>query len=79
MTPNDGGPAFPCPSGTSFGFDPHNGKTGLTIRDYFAAMALQGLCVGRSEIAHDFDEAITKQAKACYRLADAMLTQREKE
>ena len=47
------------------------------LRDYFAAMALQGLCVNRNVEVHDFEEAITKQAIACYAIADAMLKARE--
>ena len=62
---NDGGPAFPAtyPCGPS----------GMTLRDYFAAKALQGLC---SVTGVDFggpDEV----ARITYKLADAMLAARE--
>jgi hypothetical protein len=44
--PNDGGPAFPLPSHTKR-WDPNNQiftqDEGMTLRDYFAAAALQGL------------------------------------
>ena len=43
-TPKDGGPAFPvadfaCPNGQV-----QRGATGMTLRAYFAASALAGLC-----------------------------------
>lgn len=43
MTTETGGPAFP--SGTDFygGSNKEYGKRGLTLRDYFAAKALQGM------------------------------------
>ena len=76
--PSDGGPAFPT--------NTHEFETvgreqyvlsydGMTLRDYFAAAALQGLTKNpnnhwgsRAEAAEDF-----------YKLADAMLAEREKE
>jgi hypothetical protein len=62
---NTGGPAFPCaPSPTHFS------SSGMTLRDYFAAKAMQGLA-GEIE-----DEA--RAARWCYEMADAMLSQREK-
>lgn len=67
-TPNDGGPAFPIVSDDLC-------ATGMTLRDYFAAAALQGLLAssadttGMSEINY---------AKASYIQADAMLAVREK-
>jgi hypothetical protein len=42
----------------------------MTLRDYFAAKAMQGLA-GEIE-----DEA--RAARWCYEMADAMLSQREK-
>ena len=43
---------------------------GLTMRDYFAAKAMQGLCVN-STVSQDM-------AKAAYAMADAMLKERDK-
>ena len=42
----------------------------MTLRDYFAAKAMQGLCVN-SVVSQDM-------AKAAYAMADAMLKEREK-
>ena len=72
-----GGPAFPQ-IGTEFNNDTREREVctrepGLTVRDYFAAKAMQG------EIAHggcDRDEAVF--AKWCYAMADAMLWERTK-
>ena len=39
---NDGGPAFPRPAGDFNGSRHGNGaQTGMTLRDYFAAKAMQ--------------------------------------
>ena len=72
MIDKTGGPAFPCtaeqsPSGV---FPSH----GMTLRDYFAAKALQGqmACVTADECMPD------KLAEWSYRYADAMLKEREK-
>ena len=48
-------------------------RWGMTLRDYFAAKAMQGF-----ESRKDLDDitAIDK-AKRCYRIADAMLKARE--
>lgn len=61
---NDGGPAFPTPAGIQ-----HN--DGMTLRDYFAAAALQGLMADGGGTSWDDD------AKAAYRAADAMIKARE--
>ena len=61
---NDGGPAFPA--------DFQLYSTGMTLRDYFAAAALQGLPAddgGGSSWEND--------AQAAYKAADAMLKARE--
>jgi len=55
---NDGGPAFPTPAGIQ-----HN--DGITLRDYFAAAALQGL------LAYDGD--CSTAIGLAYHTADAML------
>ena len=53
--------------------DPSLINTGMTLRDYFAAKALQGLCAGRTEY-----EQPGADAEFAYRLADEMMKQREK-
>lgn len=71
---NDGGPAFPCvyysePIGS---IGPQlTIKGGLSIRDYFAAAALQGLIADGGGASWDDD------ANNAYRAADAMLKARE--
>jgi hypothetical protein len=66
--PDNGGPAFPTPQreGT-FG----ESQDGMSLRDYFAAAAVQGIC------AKGFQTEAVAAAQA-YRLADAMIAAREK-
>lgn len=66
-----GGPAFPLYCGPG---DEHNAK-GMTIRDYFAARVLEGLFACDSAILHEMPENV---AKATYKMADAMLKERDK-
>ena len=63
---NNGGPAFPVTlfEGQTLGDGTANG---MTLRDYFAARAMQEMKW------HDEDHA----AQACYEIADAMLRARE--
>jgi hypothetical protein len=61
---NDGGPAFGFASGDMV-------SLGMTLRDYFAAAALQGLMADGGGTSWDDD------AKAAYRAADAMIKARE--
>ena len=69
-------PAFPslhwvAPQGHSANENPQ----GMTLRDYFAAKAMQGMLAGLLAYGHDimWDEI----AKDAYREADAMLKARE--
>ena len=57
-------PAFPC---NEF---PHN--KGMTLRDYFAAAALQGLLAANAGLALSL-KTVTKSA---YQIADATLSHR---
>lgn len=43
-TPKDGGPAFPC--------ERYGDQIGMSLRNYFAGCALQGMCAGESEDFH---------------------------
>ena len=57
--------------------NPHlRDDSGITMRDYFAAKAMQGLLAGLLAYGHDimWDEI----AKDAYRQADAMMNAREK-
>lgn len=68
---NDGGPAFP----TTDSNKPHEyGTYGLSLRDYFAAKAMQGLLTDDRSLDLNFREI----AADSYRLADAMLMERKK-
>ena len=67
---NDGGPAYPM------GYHPESNNAdhfGMTIRDYFAAAALQGMMAEydpEDELEHHI-------AKWAYKAADAMIRARE--
>jgi len=71
MTINDGGPAFPSGiAGPEYG--DHAGECfepGMSIRDYFAAAALQTIV---------FDGDYRSFALTAYMIADAMLAERER-
>lgn len=66
MTKETGGPAFPDGSTNPWGVPE---KAGMTLRDYFAAKAMQGL----------MDAAMPMQgiAQTAYMIADKMLKARE--
>ena len=83
-----GGQAFP--GGESYeSVDPAGNSTrhskapyfkGMTIRDYFAAKAMQGFYASLiAEPESDPDYFHENVAKAAYKQADAMLAEREKE
>ena len=60
---NTGGPAFPY--GTAY--------AGMTLRDYFAAKAMQGICAS----GPTSDWSNTRIAVEAYEMADAMLKARQ--
>jgi hypothetical protein len=67
---NTGGPAFPSQR-------EHTTKEGMTLRDYFAAKAMQGwLATYPNDMAVQ-DVSPTNIADFAYRMADAMLKARE--
>ena len=71
MNNNTGGPAFPSfPDGHIKPF------IGMTLRDYFAAKAMQGL-MGRAWADIPAEELFKTWAVSAYALADAMLKARE--
>ena len=67
MSIEDGGPAFPS---TISDDSLHVG--GMSLRDYFAAKAMQGLMASPAD-----PESMEVAAKWSYKLADAMLKARE--
>jgi hypothetical protein len=76
---NAGGNAFPFVS--HGGFHEHQVcEGGMTLRDYFAAAALQGMlaCSSEDQISNPMDWNHGHFAEAAYMQADAMLKQREK-
>jgi len=62
---NKGKPAFP-----TMLYEYGGGSDGMTLRDYFAAKAMQGLITGGSTNAQEIGEA-------AFIVADAMLKARE--
>ena len=72
-TKNDGGPAFPTDSERQAGPNSYH-FTGMTLRDYFAAKAMQGLFASWGN--HDA-EGFADIASDAYLAADAMLKARE--
>ena len=73
-TTNNGGPAFPTT---------HNGSTlpgqsGMTLRDYFAAKAMQSAISGHiGHYGHEDHWPVKDIASYAYGMADAMLKARE--
>lgn len=67
-------PAFPLPHGTQ-------AFPGITIRDYFAAAALQGEMAAQSERDGwvNSPDSIRAATEKCYRIADAMVKARDAE
>ncbi|MDX3877639.1 hypothetical protein [Achromobacter denitrificans] len=76
-TINDGGPAFPRD-------ERHLGHNGMTLRDYFAAKALAGLCANPGGPFQACDQSgwrivnctFAQIADEAYGLADSMLAAR---
>jgi hypothetical protein len=67
-----GGPAFPL---QSIGPEFPPGYTGMTLRDYFAAKAMQGLLAQSMGTALGSDPYFA--AEYAYAMADAMIKSRE--
>ncbi|WP_234103698.1 hypothetical protein [Citrobacter portucalensis] len=57
--------------------DRHSSTPGMTLRDYFAAKAMQAMISNPSIIDNDSDGAVNYAASAAYKFADAMLCARE--
>lgn len=71
---NTVGPAFPFPAYTYPNGEINHGEDGMTLRDYFAAKAMQGLLSDSNVKARPLDFAIR-----AYAMADAMIEHRSKE
>ena len=77
--PNDGGSAYPAMAHHSDRWP----TGGMTLRDYFAGLALQGEMAGQSDsngigvvFSEISDANLVERALFFYRLADAMLVAR---
>jgi len=76
MTTNTGIPAFPVASELCQDLTVLE-QRGMTLRDYFAAKAMQGLIIQNKFIVGMGEKHLTKQAADyAYRMADAMLRER---
>ena len=67
-TNETGGPAFPNPRWEGWG----SPQEGMTLRDYFAAKAMQALLTSETKFSSD----LMMYAGAAYDVADAMLQER---
>lgn len=70
---NDGGSAFPAECGLGFVHQP-----GMTLRDYFAAAALQGMFARANSHPAGHPKSPEGYSAAAFEAADAMLKAREK-
>jgi len=70
---NDGGPAFPRDGRENPCIV--SPQTGMSLRDWFAGMAMQAYC---SDKAWRIDMDNTHTASSAYRMADSMLAERAK-
>lgn len=75
MSKKKGGvPAFPRPRGQAGG-KYNTGHEGMSLRDWFAGMALSNFGIRRYQCENNYRLI----AETCYKLADAMLKEREKD
>jgi hypothetical protein len=76
MSKDNSGPAFPFECGDNNGMPP---CYGMTLRDYFAAKAMQGMLSNPAARSNDSSVSDAEAfANASYKMADAMLAEREK-
>lgn len=67
---DNGGPAFPIP-----GLQDDADFNGMTLRDYFAAKAMQAIMLSNKDA--DADDLLKAIGEASYEYADAMLEARK--
>lgn len=72
-------PAFPAPDAgeSDYGSNNRGAYRGLTVRDYFAAKALQGILSDVPKSLYGLDH-VSKITAAAFEYADAMLLERSK-
>ena len=66
-------PAFPAPAGVS-----HITEQGMTLRDYFAAKAMEAVIINSDRHSTSIDEVDQWVGNYAYTVADAMLRARDK-
>ena len=67
--------AFPSPK--SYGSQPID--QGMELRDYFTAVALEGLCASQGTSEGEWTTDEITLAKVAYKQADAMMKQRKEQ
>ena len=72
MTKDTSKPAFPCHPGIENPL-----YDGMTLRDYFAAKAMEGILASNTEHEHEDAHIFDAIAEAAYKQADAMLKARQ--
>jgi len=82
---NDGGPAFPIPLESGQTWQAMGLCDGMTLRDYFAAKAMQGFCANPAVFAHNdrsgwglVNCTESQLVDICYGMAGLMIEQRGK-
>lgn len=85
MARNDGGAAFPR-AAAEYGHGGHYEQDGMSLRDWFAGQALSGISGHLSEMIsadivskEEILEGFTAASIMAFKLADAMLAEREKD
>lgn len=53
------------------------GCSGMSLKDYFAAKAMQGICAGRDEAGELYQHGYEWIASESYKIAEAMIKARE--
>lgn len=76
MKGDNGGPAFPREDYQCNGDDGSLGQEGMSLRDYFAAKAMQGILANQGQLDVINESALLWVTADSYRLADAMLKAR---
>jgi hypothetical protein len=90
VSKEDGGSAFPAKGGNIFYVPEQHSETvkgeidrlkqtqdGMTLRDYFAAKAMQGFCANTGHELMDGEHTFKSAARDSYKIADAMLRARK--
>jgi len=79
---NDGGPAFPAPWHPEMGWSPRQAPPGMSLRDWFAGQFAASAFVNAENLSLASNEELTEAfsfiSRTSYKMADAMLAEREK-